>query len=175
MADINLLPESKRTSTQTSKALVYLLPLSKVVFVVFIIALAIYISTFAVDYLRDSTQANSQQELQDEVRVYQATEQKIVLLRDRIDKAKSIIETPSAASNTVLFQEIASGVPSEITILDSTLLPAEMVLTVSGETTKALGDFVESQVTGGKFKRIELESAFYDPDQDYVFKMRMIK
>lgn len=169
MADINLLPQQQTNTKVASRAKKYGTYAS-----LFLITLSlIYGTIYGFFYLSGTISSSSTDKLENDIKALQSTEQKMVLIRDRLSKASSILATASANDESLSFTGINATLPEGIVIQNSKLSPSEFTLSVKADSSQQIGEFIRSLVNSKKYAQIDLISMTFNAKDRYFVEIKI--
>ncbi len=165
MKGINLLPEELKPKTYAIKLSKQLRKLAVSSLVLFVIVLMVMAGSYLALRFRNSSLGNSEQKLRDQVKNYETSEQKLVLVGDRLSKIQKILESNSLKSieNTDV---IVNNLPEGVLISDIELDSEITNITITTDNSRNLSRFF-GVITGLEFKKVALLSFTYSSEVGY--------
>jgi Tfp pilus assembly protein PilN len=165
--NLNLLPPELAVSKSLGKVLKTLRALgviSIVVFLVFAVGLGILfiISTISLSSLNNSI---SQHESQ--ISAQEASEQQIIILKDRIAKISQAKSTPSALKTVTNFDTVLANLSPDSTISQFNADSSKVSVSMGFKSNSDLTAFLQAVTTSKFFKSVILSSFGYGPTQGY--------
>ncbi len=165
---INLLPAElvpKGALTRIGNTISSLVIAGFVVFFVFglgVIALII-VNSFQINSL-----TNRQNQLRENIKSLEETEQRLVLVSDRVGKARIIYEGESAGKSTDNLFKLILSFPGGINLSAVETDPKKTSLSVSSADSTSLAQFMSGLVSGNFFENIRLSSFTFNPATGYL-------
>lgn len=137
-----------------------------------VVALSFVLGTTGVIYLfvlqrQVTNQVNKNNQLTSSIRNLEATEQKLVLLKDRVAKIKNILSQDSAYSNSESVKKIFFGLPTDVSLDEANLTPSQIRLTVTSKSSLGMVGFLNNLTSLGNFKEIVLKNFSFRPSSGY--------
>jgi Tfp pilus assembly protein PilN len=172
MPEINLLPQEKKDANSGLKLNATTKKIGRVGLIIFGIAISLYGGIYLYFLVRNQFVSSSKTELESQIQSLQPTEQKIVLLRDRISKTGKVFSSPSAATKSSLLASLSESLPDGVNITEVKILPEEFTITISASQSKQVSEFIRSMVSSGNYGRIELTSLAYSNKDRYVMEIK---
>jgi hypothetical protein len=169
--NFNLLPPELAVSKSLGRVLKTLRALGVIsiaVFLVFAVGLGILfiISTISLNSLNNSI---SQQESQ--VSADEASEQQIIILKDRIAKISQAKLVPSALKSVINFDTLLSNLSPDSTISQFNADSSKVDISMGFKSNSDLTAFLQAVTTSKLFKSVILSSFGYGPSQGYSVGM----
>jgi len=171
MARINLLPTELAPKTTIIKLTS---SLRSVVIFGFILVLfaSVGIAIFIVYFLVEINITNSSNKtLETSVSNLNQTEQKFVLLRDRIKKADEIFSKDTTKTQIASIDSVMNNTPSEIVINEIDVTPGKWSLNFSTLSSSSLVTFMSSLVANSQSKKIQLTSFTFSGGSGYSISL----
>lgn len=167
MREINLLP----TELAPNRAvLVIANRLKKISIIGFIILLVISIASLGVfivlsRQLNDlSSQKNS---LQSELKNLSKTETTIVFIKDRVNKAKGIVDENFTVDSLQTFNKVSSEFPAGIKVTKATFVDKNISIDVTALDSLSLGQFIDLLLSSNLYTNITLKGINFNPSSGY--------
>lgn len=164
---LNLLPPEYGTLGQLGKILRVTRALGVISMALFFV-FALGVSAFFVISTININNLNSEiDSLKAQVTAQQTTEQKIVLVKDRIGKIKTILASPDALKNLAAVSPYISGASGIESLPDLTIDPSKVDMILNFKTNSSLTNFI-SQISRDKnFTNVVLSSFNYSSTTGY--------
>jgi len=162
-ADINLLPQGlkpKKYALTLSKNLKKVLIIG---FCLFAILATVSLATIFVLSARMKSSVAKQDDLKSEIKNLEQSEQKLVLVKDRLGKIESILKGESASDEITTLIETSQKIPEGVSFKKANLSKSSADVTVSTANSFYLARFLAVLIGSGSYRRIELLSFSYDP------------
>jgi len=173
MKGINLLPEELKPKS-------YAIKLSKEIrkyaygflAILLIVVTVLGVTFFSLRFRYDSLRS-SDAGLKSQIKTYEETEQKLVLVQDRLKKIDGVLQTKKAAQAATSLDLVAENLPQEVTIISAELRPAFAGITVSTSESKYLSRFF-STIAGLNFNNVSLLSLNYNDELGYRVEIGIV-
>jgi len=160
MRDINLLPQELKPKGYAIKLSRSLRKIGVVFLVVFLIVSIFAAGSFAILSIRIRDSNNRQSKLKTEIRAQEQTEQKLILVQDRISKVTSILSSGDSREEVGVLKDVISILPPEMAITKVNLTDSKAEITVFATSSLYLTRFL-AQVINSNYQNIELVSFSY--------------
>jgi len=175
MADINLLPQGYGPDPAVAKLSSKIVRAVVVEFVVFIVVGVLGIGIYFLYSNKIVESAANLQSFKSSISTLEATEQRLFLLKDRIDKAAIVLDADTSVDEVTEFEsansEFSSGASlDKVTFIDGKI-EAVYVLTDSSQLVDMLLLLKSSQ----RFSRIELINLSFAADKGYTVSLSLSK
>ena len=165
---INLLSQELKPKPYVVNFAKILKKLAMVSLLVFLVGVILLVGTIFIFSQRTRAAISSQEALKREIKALQETEQRIVLIKDRIDKIESVYKEENATDGVASIREISRVIPEGTLIQEFSLEPDNTEVKVLADSLSSLAKFA-SGITGlGSFEKIVLKSLEFDPEKGYV-------
>lgn len=168
MPNINLLPEDLVLTGPLQKGLSLVKNLAFIGIVTFLL-LTIGIITFYVFNLFELKTLVSQEEVtKNQIKSLEATEQTIVLVRDRAKIAKLVLDRPGASDPLTKLSTLQSSFPPEVRISAAEVSEGSTKFSVIVQNSSSLVTFMNDLISRNFYKYIELESLNFNQEAGYL-------
>ncbi len=164
---INLLPVelgAGRSILQVARTLNKVSIIAGVVFLVVGVSGIVYLFLLQ---RQVTDQVNKNNQLQTSIKNLQATEQKLVLIKDRIGKIKTILSQKTAYDNSGNIQNILLGLPSDVVLGEAEISPAQIRFSVTSKTSLGMVSFLTNLTSQSKYKQMVLKNFNFRPSSGY--------
>lgn len=174
MPAINLLPTELKPKGYILKFSKTFTSLAVAGLVLFLFSGVILTGAFLIISRKLNDSFSRQQELKNQIKAYQRTEQSLLLVKDRLSKINKIYTSPNSKEEIGILDEVLSILPEGVTLQDTKLFPDE------AEISFILGDSYRfsqllSNLTDRNLKKVELASFALKPDQGYEVKLNLMR
>lgn len=170
---LNLLPQGAGITGELGKTL-KLTRMLGVIAVAFFLVFTIGISAFFVLSTLTLKNLNSDLDsLKSQISTQEATEQKVVLLKDRLAKIKTALATPGALKNFDTVIPYVSGLGAGSTISTLDVSPEKVTLSLVFTTRAGVSDFTSSLSTSKNFSSAVLTSFVFNPAAGYQVNVNL--
>lgn len=175
MKEINLVLQEKKPSVvaeKTSKALFKIFTVFMTFFVVFALTsfAVLFLLNFKISGLNKDIKT-----LEAQIVANQSTEQKLVLIKDRIKKIELLRSEDKIANQIKILDENLDLVerPNEIVGLE--LAKTGPIISVLTENSSDMTRYLNTLIDTGKYKDIKIVSLSYNPQRGYVVDLSFAK
>lgn len=120
-------------------------------------------------FLKSQTKSvqNRIQTLKSDIRKLEMSEQKIVLLKDRLSKIKSIMKAKSSGETLLKVKKITDVFDSDVTIDELKIETNKVEVSLSFSTIKSLNNFMAGISTNTDFDTIRIDNYSFNPNIGY--------
>jgi Tfp pilus assembly protein PilN len=173
MLRINLLPAEYAASSPIRKTADVFKQIAIAGFsllILFLIASGIYLF-FLNAQVRSSLA--SQEELKNSIKSLEQTEQRLVLVKDRVAKVKTVLGKKTVDSSIADLKSLTVNLPEDVTVSEADVTPQITEITFSARSSSGLVKLMSNLVLLDSYKRIELKSFSFTPTLGYrvTFKL----
>jgi hypothetical protein len=173
--NLNLLPPELAVSKSLGKVLKTLRALgviSIVFFLIFAVGLGIFfiISTISLNNLNNSISLHESQ-----ISAQEASEQQIVILKDRIAKISQAKSVPSALKTVTNFDTVLVNLSPDSTISQFNADSSKADISMNFKSNLDLTTFLQAITTSKLFNSVILSSFGYGPSQGYSLGINITK
>ena len=171
--NLNLLPPD----LQINKGLGRILKTIKSINVILIVAFIVFSlgvgGFFVVSKISLNSVQSSVDKLKSQVKAQETSEQKLILLKDRLSKIYSIKSTPSASKNIDGANSLLTNVSPNSTMDQAVIEPTKADISLKVQSNEDLGILFTNIKNTSSFKFIDLYSFDYSPSVGYLVKLNM--
>ncbi len=167
MAGINLLPQELKPSGYAIKASKKLRQFAILSIVVLVIAAIGFTVVSAYLSIQTKRIATNEDKLKRDIKNLEQTEQKLVLIKDRLSGVEKIISNKSAQEEVAVLKSIIEKNPQNVKILGAKLDTKEIIISLGFENSSYISTFY-SLLLNSNFKSIALESFNFNPKTGYT-------
>lgn len=175
MSDINLLPESFRLKPSTVKTAELLKKISLLLFVVLVISTSVSVGLFFFYGNKINEIAERKNTVSRQIEALEETEQRLILVKDRLLKVKNIRKVSSTDeeidSLNILIDNSNTDVLVSNLLAEKNSLYLEVISKDSVEILKLLNFIKDS----GTFKEAVMLSLEYTPKTGFLSEMNLVK
>ena len=171
---IDLLPAESKIKGGYLKAAKLAKSINLIFFSAFLVIgllLAIYVVFLSV-MLKNTKRDNDF--LISEIKKYQTSEQKIVLLKDRLSKIKTLLKLDTASDLLNKIKPIMGQLTQDATITNLKIQPEGASVSMVFKTSGAFGQFLSSQEEG-KFKSLTIDTVSFNPAIGFLVNLTIKK
>jgi len=174
MPGINLLPQElkpKGYALKASKSLRQFAILSIVILFLALIGFTV-ISVFL--SIQNRSLANKEESLKNDIKSLEQTEQKLVLIQNRLAGIDKIVSNGSAREEIEILETIIEKNPQNISIVGAKIDSNQLIVSIEAADSSSLTGFY-SLLINSNFKYIELDSFNYDSANGYKVDIAISK
>jgi Tfp pilus assembly protein PilN len=142
----------------------------------FIFLIAALSLTGAYFYFLQRTKASisEHERLKTEIRALEATEQRLILVKDRLTKIESVYGTNDAEEEISAFETVSSFATEGVFVNDLDIQKDSLAVSLTASSLSELTRFTGNLVRLGGFNKIILNSMEFDPEEGYVVSLSAI-
>jgi hypothetical protein len=163
---INLLPQELRPKTYAIKLSKSLRKIANVGLVVLFIAIAIIGGVYGFLTYRSRTIVSNGDKVTRDIKTLESTEQKLVLVQDRLNKVNTVLGAQNASDTASIFYEVSKALPEGVVISESKLDSTYANITIMANSSMLISKFI-SELTSLGYKNIMLKSFGFDKEIGY--------
>ena len=167
MVGINLLPQDLKPKGYVVTVAKTLRKVALVALVFFIFGGSILFGVFIFFNQRIRSSESKQEEVKTEIKAQEKTEQRLILLKDRIDKISNVQGISNANSKVSVLDEVHQLFTEGITPKEVNLKDDEALVKVYASSLTNLSNFITQITHSGRFKTINLISFEFSPEFGY--------
>lgn len=172
---VNLLPKELRPKKYIVKISKVLTNVSLIALLVFIISAITVTSVYFVISNRLNSSQEKHEELITQIRALEETEQKIVLIKDRLEKISEMKSIVSASERVDILEDILNISDGIATVEGSTLTDNKANVLVSVDGSLNLTKFLSGLLISGGFKKIEMISFSFNNKVGYAMEFGFVR
>src|SRR3989304_3721085 len=175
MATVNLLPTDISPKGPIVKLSNLLKNLAAIFFAIFLFAAFGMVAMFILNNAQIKDLEARSEQLKTSIRSLETTEQSLILVKDRIGKAKTALALESGKDETEGMGIITSGLPVGATLSEAVVSKDSLVTTFIALDSGSLANLMAIVISQETFKNVELVSFSFNPNSGYVpsFSMRI--
>lgn len=175
MPAINLVPEELKPKRAIIELANYLKRIVIIGFVAFFVTVVVSVGGFLIVRNQVLGSIKRQNELKISIEALEETEQKLVLVQDRLAKADKIFGMDSLDVETSVLENILLNIPQGVNFKKADLKSGVTEITLIADTSSSLAEFLASILATGAYRRIEMTGFSYTPDTRYAFGLVLVK
>lgn len=175
MVDINLLPPEYGPDPAVARISSKIARIAVVEFVIVVVVAVIGIGSFVVLSRRLAESSINQTSLKNEIASLESTEQRLYLLKDRIDKSSTVLATESANGEVSEFDFIQSNLPPGVEFKQVEFFTNKLEVVYSFADSNDLVSLLLQLETSGRFSTMELLSINYTQVKGYDVALVLIQ
>jgi Tfp pilus assembly protein PilN len=175
MAEINLLSEELRPKKEFVKLANLLKKLAAVAVVLFFTSLLVVFGAFLI--LRNRIQVSKERgrDLISEIKALEQTEQRLLLTRDRLEKAEKVAGAKSTVEGTEMLAGLIGVLGEGVVFQRAQIEDDQTNIALVVDSSKTLSELLTSLVGLQTYKQIELLSLTFDPNKGYGLQFSLLK
>ncbi len=174
MARINLLPQELKPKG-------YILKLSKTLNKLALISIAVLLASALVIlgsfiFFSQQTKASikKQESLRSEIKALEATEQKLVLVKDRIQKIDNVLNLENATDEVKVLKKVTEILPEGVSLNNISVSDGSVSLEVASASLSGIGQFFVALVGSQGFQKVAVTGFSYKPELGYIVSLNFI-
>jgi len=164
---LNLLPPELAVDKNLSAALKLTRSLGIIFLAVFILFVFGISSFFIYDSVILKNLTGDVDSLTNQINLQNASEQQVVLLKDRLNKITSVQLTPSSLPNLIVIDPFLSSLSSTTAVSELGIDSQKMDLTLNFKSNSDLSTFLKSLSSSDVFKAVTITSFGLNPSTGY--------
>lgn len=168
---INLLPKEL---TQKGPVVVLARKLKKVAIaalILFLISAVGLIGFFLFLSFQLRASVQRQEELKVSIKSLEQTEQRLILVKDRVEKAGKVLAIESASEEVEGLKGLVLSLPVEVSLAGASLSKEAIGVTIEAVNSASLVQFFASLTVSPNFDQIVLKSLNFNPDSGYTVSL----
>src|SRR3972149_6088548 len=175
MTQINLLPTDLAPRPKIIRASLVVKQILTVGFILFII-LAVAVSIFYYLYSRDLKLSQTKvAEIKGNIKSLEVTEQRLLLVKDRLDKAKLVLGMDSTFDEIEAASTLFSSLPEEETLSSAQFEVDKSKMLLTSPNTTTLNGVIASVISSGVYKYVDMTSFSFTPETGFNVEFTLIK
>lgn len=172
MSAINLLPKELTAKGSVIKISKTLKRASVVGLSILIVAAVLITALFFLLSYQNRQTVSRQEELKQSIGVLEQTEQRLILVKDRLDKAELVLGADAATRSVEQLDDLNSILPEGVSLSAATIENGVSKITIFGNSSKVVAEFFSKLLTSDIYSQIELESFAYNPLKGYSVEFK---
>ena len=170
---INLLPTNLVAQGPVIKIANTLKQIVTIGFSVFILAVIIVAAYYLINFFTLRTSLTKQEALKTNIKALEQTEQKVFLIKDRLDKIKIALGVDSADKNLEKLEGFLTLISQNVIISEAQISSKNTEVSIIAKSSSALTSFMGSLMTAEVFKTINLTSFGFNPVNGYFITVEV--
>ena len=175
MVEINLLPQdlaARPSVVKTSRVVKQILTVG---FIIFILA-AVAISAFFIFYSREiGTSREKITELERGIKALEVTEQRLLLVKERLEKAKQVLGMDSSIDEVEALSSLLASLPEGVSISEVRILNEETRMSFGAPNTLVLSSVMKLMRESSSFKYIDMTAFSFSPETGFNVGLKLLK
>jgi hypothetical protein len=171
MKDINLLPEELKPSSSVIKLSANLKKIALLGVVILFISLTLSLGAYLFFSQRVSSTLTEQENIKVQIKTMEKTEQRLVLVKDRLGKIGSVYRSPRANDEVEKLNTVSSLFPENTFVEEVDLNENNANVAISSATLDNVTIYLASVISSGNYTKVNLESLEFDPEKGYVVEL----
>lgn len=175
MAQINLLPTDsapRPTVIRTSGVVRKILTVGFIIFIVAATVLAALYFFYSRDIKASSARTS---ELKTNIKALEVTEQRLLLVKDRLEKAKLVLGMDTTMDELEAADTLLSSLPPETTLSSAEFKVNETVMTLGSPNTGVLTRVIGAITSGGIYKNVDMTSFGFTPETGFTTEFTLTR
>lgn len=175
MSNINLLPEAFKVTGSAVKLNKTFKKLATLSLFLLLIIVSVSIGVFFVFSQRLEESITRQNSLKSEIKTLEETEQRLVLVKDRLSNVGEIYSKESSSEEVIVFEDMLNQLPQGVNILSALLEGEDLNIAVRADSTTAFGSLLDTLVSSQLFSQITINSYSYSPSGGHQSEFLMTR
>jgi Tfp pilus assembly protein PilN len=175
MISINLLPKEVRPKGYVLKVKKSLKKAIIALFIVFLISASIVMGALIVLSNKTKESSEEHERLKKEIIALEQTEQRLFLVRDRLEKISKVLETGNASDEVIIMEDVVDTLPVGVVFKGAHLKKKSADITVLTNKSSDITEFIQTLIGSQKYRVIRLLSMDFDPEYGYTFSVSLAK
>jgi hypothetical protein len=142
-------------------------------FSIFILAVVIIVAYYLINFFTLRSSLAKQEVLKTNIKALGQTEQKVFLIKDRLDKIKIVLGAESADKNLEKLEGFLSLISQNVIISEAQISSKNTEVSIIAKSSSALTSFMGSLMTTEVFKTINLTSFGFNPVNGYFITVEV--
>ena len=172
---VNLLPKELKPKRYIVKISKILTNVALIALLVFVISAVVVTGVFFVVSSRLSSSQEKHEELSTQIKALQETEQKIVLIKDRLEKINTMRSKASASDNIDILDDVIKISEGTAIINGASLSDVNANVQVVVDSSLNLTKFLSGVFMSGGFKKIEMLSFEFKKEEGYTVEFSFMR
>ena len=175
MATINLLPQELKPKGYVVKLTLRLKKIATSMAIIFFVLVVFLGGAILILTLSMRSSIQRQESLKAEIKLLEDTEQRLVLIRDRLNKVDLILSEKDANEAVSILKDVNGILPQESSISEARLMPDGLDLTLTTTTSSSLTQIFANLVSFPDIKKIELVRMEYSQVGGYRLRLSLAR
>ncbi len=175
MNEINLLPQELKANSKVVALASSLKKISLLFSLILLFATVLSLGTFILFQQRVNTTLSNQENLKSQIKALENTEQRLVLVKDRLKKINTITRQPRANDEVSRLDKVTKFFPENVEVKSVLLEEDKANLAVSSDNLTLITQYLASVISSGDFDKITLLSLEFKPDSGYVVELSFLE
>jgi hypothetical protein len=174
MAQINLLPEELKPKKYVLKASKTLNKVATGFMVLFLIVATLAIGGYLVLSSRVTSVKNNHDKLTTQVKALNESEQRMVLIKDRVDKINKVIAKESTNEELDIMDKVILLAGGDMSIDEVNVDLDKIDFIVSANASSQMTKFLAGLISEEDYKSMDLLSLKYAPELGYKLNLKVV-
>lgn len=175
MPAINLVPEELKPKRAILGLANYLKRVAIVGFVVFFVTVVVSVGGFLIVRSQLQESIKRQDELKVSIDALKETEQKLVLVKDRLEKVDKIFGLDFLDEEVSVLENVLLNIPQGVIFRKADLKSGVTDITLVADTSSSLAEFLASILATSAYRKIEMTGFSYTPETRYSIGLVLIR
>lgn len=175
MPSINLLPRDLAPKASVVKASGAIRKLTTLGVIALLVSLSISIGLFLIFSNKLKTSTARKEQLEQNIKALQATEQKLVLIKDRLTLASDVLARPSGADGAKAIQELVGIFPEGVATKSIEIKPDLTLASFQTQDSLVLTQMMATLVSSGIYKKVDLVGINFIPATGFTASFGLTK
>jgi hypothetical protein len=171
MNEINLLPQEMKPSGLIIKLSANLKKAAFLGVLILLISVSLSLGTYIFFSQRVSASLSNQEELKNQIKALERTEQRLVLVKDRLEKINFLNRQPRANDEVEKLNFVTGLFPQDTFVERIDLEKNNAKIAISSTNLDNIATYLASVISSGKYVQINLVSLEFNPLQGYIVEL----
>jgi len=168
MARINLLPQELKPKGYVLKLSKTLNKLALISIAILLAAAFVFLGSFIFFSQQTKASLGRQESLKSEIRALEATEQKLILVKDRIQKIGKVLNVENTTEELGVLKQIVEILPEGVSFNSVGISDSSVELEVTAPNLLSIGQFFLSIINSQGFQKVTVTGFSYKLETGYV-------
>lgn len=175
MAGINLVIKDIKPKPAVSAFAKTLKKIVLITLLFFVVGVSVVVAVFIFYSRKTKLAKDNQQVLMNQIKALEGTEQKLILVKDRIEKIQLISKKENASDAFGMFETITNTLPQEVVIGEVVLDAKSAEVQVLADSLNNLSKFMSQSVVQVDAGKVVLNSLYYSSKTGYGASISFFK
>lgn len=173
MREINLLPQEFRPKASFVKLAKTLNKIAIVSIFLLLISTFFLLVTFIFYSQKTKSLLTEKNELTKIIKALEDSEQRVVLVKDRVEKIRKVQEIPSAVEEVEVISGVSASLPQSIVLKNASLSQDKVELSLNGTSLIDMTNFFASLISNQNLKFVKIISFNFNSETGYTTQIQI--
>lgn len=175
MQDINLIPQKNKVTKEVVQKTNSVSSFLKILIVLLFISILTVAAVYAIVYFRLRQTKEEHAKLRQELSTLQKSEQKYILLRDRLEKISTVKKAFNTKEEIAAARDLLANISSPSRISDLRVSPEMVEVEITTDSSLNMTKIFSYLVGSGQYIRVNMLSFSYNPKTAYKLNLQIFK